>query len=93
MMKGILEGLGLVLELLGWASAGVRSLRADRAEAKRKEKAAQRSANRDADLLQRFTRYPVRRCACTHEMDEHGYVGASLACGLCGCVCFRESSR
>jgi hypothetical protein len=92
-VRGIVESIAVLLQLLGWGVDGLRALRDERSETKRQEKAKQRSANRDADLLQRFTPRPVLRCACTHELSAHGYVGAELGCSLCGCMSFRESNR
>ncbi len=56
MFGRVLQSIGLVLELLGWAGAGVRAIADDRAEERRKKKAAARSAAREADLLKRFER-------------------------------------
>lgn len=56
MFGRIVEGVGLALELLSWAGTGVRALRDQRAEKRRRAKAAKRSAQREADLLERFVK-------------------------------------
>lgn len=84
------EGLQLLLELLGWGIAGVRSVVADSRRGRREQKAKARSAQREADLLKRFA-WPL--CACTHRLHEHAAVDGFAPCTLCGCTNFRESRR
>jgi hypothetical protein len=84
------EGMQLLLELLGWGIAGVRSVVADSRRERREQKAKARSAQREADLLKRFA-WPL--CACTHEQREHVAVGEQWPCKRCGCMHFRGTVR